>query len=173
MSSSAPPPSTILRRTHTPIIFSLLPTFSLSLPAPSHLDFHRLTPANCKVLQVPHFSSPLSDEAQLSKPDNTKDKGTAISPENLIPEDWMHVQRELNITKKERRKLSQQLEYGRRVEKRRQALMPLNSGEYEKFKNEKLQKLKPIVLDDPEPKYLDENDKHEKDDDERNGEELE
>ncbi|KAL0396930.1 UNVERIFIED_CONTAM: Ankyrin repeat domain-containing protein, chloroplastic [Sesamum calycinum] len=189
MSSSAPPPSTILRRTHTPIIFSLLPTFSLSLPAPSHLGFPRLTPANhVKSSKSPHFSSqPLydavphpqpeeeeeeeepaigdclvfeegvfndpflqntrnfrSDEAQLSKPNNNKDKGEA--------------------------KAFAATGYGRRVEKRRQALMPLNSGEYEKFKNEKLQKLKPIVLDDPEPKYLDENDKHEKDDDERNGE---
>ncbi|KAL0463749.1 UNVERIFIED_CONTAM: Ankyrin repeat domain-containing protein, chloroplastic [Sesamum latifolium] len=133
---------------------------------------------DCLVFEEGVFNDPFiqntrnfrSDEAQLSKPNNNKDKGTTISPENLIPEDWVHVQRELNITKKERRKLSQQLEYGRRVEKRRQALMPLNSGEYEKFKNEKLQKLKPIVLDDPEPKYLGENDKHEKDDDERNGE---
>ncbi|KAK4430354.1 Ankyrin repeat domain-containing protein, chloroplastic [Sesamum alatum] len=211
--ASAPSPSTILRRTQTPIIFSLLPTFSLSLPAPRHLAFPRLSPAYLvKASNSPQFSSqPLYDgipqpeeeeeeeepaigdclvfeegvftdpflqnsrnfrsaEAQVSKPDKIKDKDTTISPENLIPEEWVHVQRELNITKKERRKLSQQLEYGRRVEKRRQALMPLNSGEYEKFKNEKLQKLKPIVLDHPEPKYLDENDKHEKDDDERNGE---
>ncbi|KAL0429977.1 UNVERIFIED_CONTAM: Ankyrin repeat domain-containing protein, chloroplastic [Sesamum radiatum] len=214
MSSSAPSPPTILRRTHTSVIFSLLPTSSLSLPAPSHIGFARLTPANlvkssnspqfssqplydavphpqpeeeeeeepaigdCLVFEEGVFNDPFlqntwnfrSDESQLSKPNNNKDKGTTISPESLIPEDWVHVQRELNITKKERRKLSQQLEYGRRVEKRRQALMPLNSGEYEKFKNEKLQKLKPIVLDDPEPKYLDENDKHEKDDDDKNGE---
>lgn len=48
--------------------------------------------------------------------------------------------------------------------------MPVNSEEYEKFKNGKLQQLKPIVLDDPEPKYLEENDKQEKDDNDRNGE---
>ncbi|CAA0807586.1 Ankyrin repeat domain-containing protein-chloroplastic [Striga hermonthica] len=62
---------------------------------------------------------------------------------------------------KERRKLSQQLEYGKRVEKRRQALQPLYSDEeYERFKTEKLRQLKPLVLDMPEleaPKGPEEN----------------
>lgn len=78
--------------------------------------------------------------------------------------------------------MAQQLEYGRRVEKRRQALMPLNSEEYEKLKNEKLRQLKPLVLDNPKTEYLEENDmyekreyleekdKYEKPDDERSGE---
>ncbi|KAI3462316.1 hypothetical protein Pfo_018979 [Paulownia fortunei] len=104
-----------------------------------------------------------NDDAQVSKPTNND---TNVSPENLIPEKWLDIQRELNITKKERRRLSQQLEYGRRVEKRRQALRPLNSEECGKFKNEKLQQLKPVVLDKPEPEYLEENDKYEKRDDE-------
>ncbi|XP_011081481.1 ankyrin repeat domain-containing protein, chloroplastic isoform X1 [Sesamum indicum] len=147
-------------------------------PQPEEDEEEEPAIGDCLVFEEGVFNDPFlqntrnfrNDEAQISKPNNNKDKGATISPENLIPEEWVHVQRELNITKKEKRRLSQQLEYGRRVEKRRQALMPLNSGEYEKFKNEKLQKLKPIVLDDPEPKCMDENDKHEKDDDERNGE---
>ncbi|KZV58161.1 hypothetical protein F511_02754 [Dorcoceras hygrometricum] len=82
------------------------------------------------------------------------EKNTDFEPENLVPENWMDIQRELNITKKEKRKLSKQLEYGRSVEKRREALRPIYSEAYEKFKNEKLQQLKPVVLDNPEPEYV-------------------
>ncbi|KAL3614134.1 hypothetical protein CASFOL_042208 [Castilleja foliolosa] len=113
---------------------------------------------------------------------NNKDT-TEVPPENLIPEKWLGVQREINISKKERRKLSQELEYGKRVEKRRQALMPLdstNSEAFERFKNEKLKQLKPLILDEPEPPQPSEevgsdNKSEEKrggDDDERRGEET-
>ncbi|GFQ07861.1 ankyrin repeat domain-containing protein chloroplastic [Phtheirospermum japonicum] len=116
---------------------------------------------DCLVYEDGIFDDPLLQSALNSRNDdvsspirksNSKDT-TEVPAENLIPEKWLDVQREINISKKERRKLSQELEYGKRVEKRRQALMPLNSNSeaFERFKNEKLQQLKPLVLDEPEP----------------------
>ncbi|KAL7132100.1 hypothetical protein ABFS83_12G048600 [Erythranthe nasuta] len=99
---------------------------------------------------TPNFANHVA--APPSKSNNNKKITADVSPENLIPEKWMVVQREINISKKERRKLSQALEYGQRVEKRRQALKPIYSEDYEKLKREKLQQLNPVVLDKPEPK---------------------
>ncbi|CAH9094805.1 unnamed protein product [Cuscuta epithymum] len=48
-----------------------------------------------------------------------------VEPENLIPEDWADVQKEINITKKEKRRLARELEFGSRVEKRRIGLRPI------------------------------------------------
>lgn len=53
--------------------------------------------------------------------------------------------------------MAQELEYGSRVEKRRQALMPQNSEEFEKIKQEKLKRLSPVVLDNPKKAYFREN----------------
>ncbi|KAL8549926.1 hypothetical protein ACS0TY_008674 [Phlomoides rotata] len=104
------------------------------------------------------------DDAQVTRHPNTKVPD--VSPENLIPDGWLDVQKELNITKKERRKLAQQLEFGRSVEKRRLASLPLDSVEFEELKKEKLKQLNPVVLDSPKKAYFRENDKNEKRDNE-------
>ncbi|GMI68235.1 ankyrin repeat protein, EMBRYO DEFECTIVE 2036, EMBRYO DEFECTIVE 16 [Hibiscus trionum] len=86
-----------------------------------------------------------------AKPKKNK-QPVEIEPENLIPEQWSHVLEEINITKKERRKLAQQLEFGCRVEKKRQGLVPIrnvNLQEYLKHKEAKLAELNPVVLDKP------------------------
>ncbi|KAF5753082.1 hypothetical protein HS088_TW01G01001 [Tripterygium wilfordii] len=75
-----------------------------------------------------------------------------IEPENLIPDEWREAQAEINITKKERRKIAQELEFNSRVEKKRAALKPIrnvNLEEYKAFREAKLAQLKPIVLDNP------------------------
>lgn len=193
--STTPSPSTVLKQTQTPLIFSFLYPYTLSLSTSRNLrspplenrtnfakfskslvlssqplhdavlpsypeDDEEPTPVgDCLVFEEGIFDDPFLqdtqnsriDEAQLNKLTNNNSKLAEVSPENLIPEKWLGVQKEINITKKERRKLSQELEYGKRVEKRRQALMPLHSEDYEKFKHEKLQQLKPLVLDKPEP----------------------
>ncbi|XP_051117761.1 ankyrin repeat domain-containing protein, chloroplastic isoform X2 [Andrographis paniculata] len=110
-------------------------------------------------LQTPRESS--NDGHRVSRRTKERGKDAAISPENLIPEKWLDVQRELNMTKKEKRILSRQLEYGRRVEKKRQALRPINPVEYEAIKLEKLKQLKPVVLDNPKLDYAEESKKHE------------
>ncbi|PIN07828.1 hypothetical protein CDL12_19597 [Handroanthus impetiginosus] len=132
---------------------------------------------DCLVYEEGIFDDPYLQTTQNFRNDVARvrvrkrtNKDPDVSPENLIPEQWSDVQRELNITKKERRKISQQLEYGRRVEKRRQALKPINLEEYEKFKNEKLKQLNPVVLDKPDPTHFREND--ENGDDERRGDDI-
>ncbi|CAK9159118.1 unnamed protein product [Ilex paraguariensis] len=73
-------------------------------------------------------------------------------PENLVPENWKEAQAAINITKKERRKIAQQLEFGSRVEKRKQGLRPIGNvslEEYVKRRDDNLAQLNPVVLDNP------------------------
>ncbi|KAL8034767.1 hypothetical protein ABFX02_12G051300 [Erythranthe guttata] len=183
-------PSSLLQKPQTPLTFSLLHTSPLSLsstlrfPSPTRtfpLKFANSPTHNAVPPPYPEeddepaaigdclvFEEGIFDDPFLQNTPNFKNKKSTadVSPENLIPEKWMVVQREINISKKERRKLSQALEYGQRVEKRRQALKPLYSEDYEKLKREKLQQLNPVVLDKPEPELepesLETNDKYEK-----------
>lgn len=54
---------------------------------------------------------------------------------------------ELNLTKKERRKIKQELEFGQKVEKKKR--VQVNLQDYLRLRNEKLSQLKPVVLDNP------------------------
>ncbi|KAG2317004.1 hypothetical protein Bca52824_020126 [Brassica carinata] len=75
-----------------------------------------------------------------------------IEPENLVPDEWRDVQAEVNLTKKDKRKIAQELEFGVKVEKKRQGLIPLSKvdlKEYLTYKEAKLDQLKPVVLDKP------------------------
>ena len=75
-----------------------------------------------------------------------------IEPENLVPDEWRDVQAEVNLTKKDKRKIAQELEFGVSVEKKRQGLIPLRKvdlKEYLTYKEAKLDQLKPVVLDKP------------------------
>ncbi|XP_060193803.1 ankyrin repeat domain-containing protein, chloroplastic [Lycium barbarum] len=110
---------------------------------------------DCIVFEEGIFDDPF---VQNNKPQNTNNKKKETEEENLIPEEWVEVQREINITKKERRKLSQQLEFGQRAERRRLDLMPIGNNnnnrssieEYLKAREEKLKQLKPLVLANPD-----------------------
>lgn len=82
----------------------------------------------------------------------TQKGGAEVEPENLVPKDWWEAQAERNITKKERRKIANELQFGTRVEKKRKGLVPLkdvNLEEYSTFREAKLAQLKPLVLDCP------------------------
>ncbi|KAK6796574.1 hypothetical protein RDI58_004275 [Solanum bulbocastanum] len=117
---------------------------------------------DCIVFEEGIFDDPFvqkSDNNQNKPQNNNKKKSAEIQSENLIPEEWVEVQREINITKKERRKLSQQLEFGQRAERRRLDLMPIGSNsnargssieDYLKAREEKLKQLKPLVLENPD-----------------------
>ncbi|KAK1388162.1 Aberrant large forked product [Heracleum sosnowskyi] len=77
-----------------------------------------------------------------------------IEPQNLIPEDWKQAQQAYNITKQERRKLAQQLQFGSKLNKRKELLQPIKTNdqvenEYVVYRNSKLSQLRPIVLDNP------------------------
>lgn len=76
----------------------------------------------------------------------------AAAEENLVPEKWREAQAEINVTKKDRRKIAQEMEFGCRVEKRRQGLAPVrnvNMDDYVAFRDAKLAQLNPVVLDNP------------------------
>ncbi|XP_059623408.1 ankyrin repeat domain-containing protein, chloroplastic [Cornus florida] len=97
-------------------------------------------------LQENNFDSNTNNKLQKSK------SSVEIKPEDLIPEKWKKAQAEINITKKERRKIAQELEFGRRVEKKKKGLVPIREGvleEYVTYRDAKLAQLKPLVLDNP------------------------
>lgn len=102
------------------------------------------------VFEDPYLQEDFRSDTNVRNPGQS---GAEIEPENLVPESWKQVQAEINITKKERRKIAQQLEFGRRVEKRKAGLVPLRNVEdmeaYESYRSSKLSQLKPLVLDNP------------------------
>lgn len=117
---------------------------------------------DCLVFEEGIFDDPfLQEESSGSKtvqPKKRKNNSLPeVKPENLIPESWREMQREINITKKERRKLAYEMQFGRKLEKRREALRPIgsermknvNEAAFIKYRNEKMKQLKPFVLEDP------------------------
>lgn len=75
-----------------------------------------------------------------------------IEQDNLVPDEWREIQAEVNLTKKDKRKIAQEMEFGVRVEKKRQGLIPLRNldlKEYLTYKEAKLSQLKPVILDKP------------------------
>ncbi|KAL6220754.1 hypothetical protein ACLB2K_008510 [Fragaria x ananassa] len=165
-----------------PKLFSLLPNPSLSskphkLSPPTTLKFstklHTLSPSfnssysakpeeedhvigDCVVFEEGIFDDPFLQETEPERFDPEKPKPrkrVEIETENLVPEGWKEVQAEVNITKKERRKIAQEMQFGTRVEKNKRGLEPirdLNLEEYKAYREAKLNQLKPLVLERPE-----------------------
>ncbi|RVX16448.1 Ankyrin repeat domain-containing protein, chloroplastic [Vitis vinifera] len=106
---------------------------------------------DCLVFEEGVFEDPYLQDNFDFNAQNPKHKkpNLEIEPENLVPEKWKEVQEQINITKKERRKIAQQLEYGSRVEKRKQGLVPISQEDYSSYRETKLAQLKPLVLDKP------------------------
>lgn len=112
---------------------------------------------DCVVFEDGIFEDPyLQGETDLDNFVSPKRKGkkrlNEVETENLVPENWREVQAEINITKKDRRKIAQELEFGRTVEKRNQDYVPLrtvNLEEYKAYKEAKMAQLNPVVLDSP------------------------
>ncbi|XP_021747750.1 ankyrin repeat domain-containing protein, chloroplastic-like [Chenopodium quinoa] len=99
----------------------------------------------------PQISS-VSETTQ--KPKSRQNKPEVIEPQNLIPEKWNSIVEEINLTKKERRKIAQEMEFGQKVVKRK--MINVNMQEYLRLREEKLSQLNPVVLDDP-PSFRAEN----------------
>ncbi|GKV45125.1 hypothetical protein SLEP1_g52241 [Rubroshorea leprosula] len=144
--------------------YSFSPSFlsSHTFPPNDDVDGEDHVVGDCLVFEDGAFEDPYlqSDfkfhnpetKIKSSKTKSRKKKLTEIKPENLVPEQWKHVLDEVNITKKERRKIAQQLEFGSRVEKKRRGMVPIrnvNVQEYLKSKAEKVAQLNPVVLDNP------------------------
>ncbi|XP_048502518.1 ankyrin repeat domain-containing protein, chloroplastic isoform X2 [Beta vulgaris subsp. vulgaris] len=109
---------------------------------------------DCLVFEDGIFEDPYLEE-QISSisittqnPRNTQKATEVIEPQNLVPDEWKQVVEEINLTKKDRRKIAQELEFGSKIEKKNR-VRNVNLEEYLKVRNEKLSQLKPLVLDNP------------------------
>lgn len=162
------PPNTSLSLTPNPCNFS--PPKSLKFPSklrtfqPSLQSSHYVQDdddeedhivGDCVVFEEGAFEDPyLQEDVEPSGFDANRAKpkkgGVEIEPENLVPDEWREVQAEISITKKERRKIAQELQFGTRVEKKIKGLAPLrnvNLEEYSAFREAKLAQLKPLALE--------------------------
>ncbi|KAG7967855.1 hypothetical protein I3843_08G120800 [Carya illinoinensis] len=134
-----------------------LPTTSSLLPLHNDLLEDHVV-GDCVVFEDGVFDDPFieDDVAFEASPPPLKHKNKQKKPvaeiqtENLVPDQWKEVQAEINITKKERRKIAQKLQYGSRVEKRKKGYEPIrNVNVLQELKEAKLAQLKPLVLDNP------------------------
>lgn len=71
-----------------------------------------------------------------------------VKVESLVPEKWRETLEEINMTKKEKRKIAQELKFGSKLERRKKLPMP-DLEEYRAYREMKLSQLKPVVLDTP------------------------
>ncbi|XP_031275353.1 ankyrin repeat domain-containing protein, chloroplastic isoform X2 [Pistacia vera] len=143
-------------------LYSLFPSESSSYLLQNHsLELEDRVIGDCLVFEEGVFEDPyLQNDASLSKNSDSdkpkrknKKKSVEVEGENLVPEKWRQVQEEINLTKKDKRKIRQEMEFGSRVEKRKQGYVPLKSlnlQEYLDYKKAKLAQVKPVVLDNPQ-----------------------
>lgn len=162
--------------------FSFSPSFQSSFPLRND-DSEDHAIGDCVVFEEgvfedPHLESNLNafldgdsdsdtdNSRRKHKPNNKKTNLTEIETENLVPDKWREVQAEINITKKERRKIAQEMEFNSRVEKKKKGLLPIRSvnlEEYTAYREAKMAQLKPLVLDNP-TNFPEEEEEEEKED---------
>ncbi|CAM8902377.1 unnamed protein product [Rhodiola kirilowii] len=111
---------------------------------------------DCLVFEEGVFEDPyLEDDFEpvRKEPRAAAAAAVVVEPENLVPEKWKEAQDAINITKKERRLIAQQAQFGVRLERKRKGLVPLRNAVLEEayvaLRNEKLAQLNPVVLDNP------------------------
>ncbi|GFY80394.1 ankyrin repeat protein [Actinidia rufa] len=120
---------------------------------------------DCVVFEEGAFEDPYlhqTFDSDLDLPKTKSKSAVEVKPEDLVPEKWKEVQAEINITKKERRRIAREMEFGNRVEKRKQGLVPIRNvrvEDYVAYRDENLKQLNPVGVDNP--RFLEE--KHEKD----------
>ncbi|KAJ4841620.1 hypothetical protein Tsubulata_004914 [Turnera subulata] len=112
---------------------------------------------DCVVFEEGVFEDPYLETSFDDVVDRDSEKGkkkktvTEVETENLVPEKWREVQAEINITKKERRRIAYELQFNCRVERKRGGLAPLrdvNLDEYKTYREAKMAQLKPLVQED-------------------------
>ena len=60
-----------------------------------------------RIFDDPYLQNDIEEEPQTPKPNKKHNKPISeIKPENLVPKKWKEVQAEINIMKRERRKIS-------------------------------------------------------------------
>ncbi|CAD5176250.1 unnamed protein product [Musa acuminata subsp. malaccensis] len=93
---------------------------------------------------------PPSPSEEAGRPGRRRPAAAASTAEteSLVPNKWKEAVEEINMTKKEKRKISHELKFGSRMERRKKPPVP-DMEEYRTYREMKLAQLKPVVLDDP------------------------
>ncbi|CAI0392778.1 unnamed protein product [Linum tenue] len=127
---------------------------SQSLQSPSFYTEDDPAIGDCLVFEEGIFEDPSLDGPDSPTPTKIprrKKKLTQEIPtENLVPDEWRETQAEINITKKERRRIAQEMQFNSRLERKTRGLAPVRSvnlDEYKAFREAKLAQLKPLYLD--------------------------
>ncbi|CAJ1930559.1 unnamed protein product [Sphenostylis stenocarpa] len=139
-------------------------SLSPSLYATSQFDdFEEDVIGDCVVFEDGIFDDPLfhnSDALPVDKPKLDKPKPSRRKKveenlgENLVPDKWREIQAEINITKKERRKIAREIEFNSKVEKKRIGLIPLrdmNLDDYKAYKEARLAQMKLLAYSSSSP----------------------
>lgn len=92
------------------------------------------------------------ERSKKKKKPGASAEAAEVESESLVPEKWKEVVQEINLNKKEKRKISHELKFGSRMEQRKVSRVP-DMEEYRTYREMKLAQLKPVVLDDP-PGFL-------------------
>lgn len=107
------------------------------------------------IFEDPNLENPsVFIDKPLKKTKPLKNTKPQIEPQDLIPDNWKEAHQAYNITKQERRKIAQQLQFGRKLDKKKELLKPITINdqlekEYVLYRNAKLAQLRPVVLDNP------------------------
>lgn len=120
---------------------------------PQYHDFEDHVIGDCVVFEDgifhdPHLNDPepRPNSRPRSRPrPNSRKKVEENLGDNLVPDKWREIQAEINITKKERRKIAREIEFNRNVDKKRRGLVPLrdlNLEEYKAYNEAKLGHMK-------------------------------
>ncbi|XP_074304985.1 ankyrin repeat domain-containing protein, chloroplastic isoform X2 [Silene latifolia] len=102
---------------------------------------------DCLVFEDGIFEDPFLQQQQQQHP-NPNPTSSETQQDSLIPQEWTQAVEEINLTKKERRKIAQQTQFGQRIFNKKKANC-VNLEEYMRFHDYKMSQLKPIVLDNP------------------------
>ncbi|XP_078155605.1 ankyrin repeat protein [Carex rostrata] len=111
---------------------------------------------DCLVFEEGAFEHP-GDSSAVLEPNGIehsigqRKKKPALSepePQELVPDKWKQAVEEINLTKKEKRKIAYDLQFGSRIERRKPVPLP-DIEQYRAYREKKLAQLKPMVPDEP------------------------
>ncbi|XP_026384431.1 ankyrin repeat domain-containing protein, chloroplastic-like [Papaver somniferum] len=84
------------------------------------------------------------------KPNSKIVSKTPVKEETSVPDNWREVQDEINITKKERRKIVHSIEFGSKIQKKNKGVPVTSIVEFLSYRKYKLAQLNPDILDNPD-----------------------
>ncbi|KAF3787684.1 Ankyrin repeat domain-containing protein [Nymphaea thermarum] len=117
-------------------------------------DAEDVVVGDCVVFEEGIFDDPFLEENHHQRPravetkPRRRQKKTAVVEETLVPEKWKDIQAEINMTKKDKRRIARELEFASRLEKKKKREFDVD--QYSAYRSLKLSQLKPLVLDNPD-----------------------